>query len=50
MLFRSLVFADECPMLTEIPLKFAQDAEGNWGYIAPGADTVIPFKTGTDVN
>ena len=27
-------------------LKFAQDAEGNWGYIPSGADTVIPFKTG----
>ena len=25
-------------------LKFAQDAEGNWGYIIPGADTVNPFK------
>lgn len=25
-------------------LQFAQDAEGNWGYIAPGADTVTPFK------
>ena len=27
-------------------LKFAQDTEGNWGYITPGADTVNPFKTG----
>ena len=25
-------------------LTFAQDEEGNWGYIAPGADTVTPFK------
>lgn len=25
-------------------LSFAQDAEGNWGYKAPGADTVFPFK------
>lgn len=24
--------------------KIAQDAEGNWGYKAPGADTVVPFK------
>ena len=27
-------------------LNFAQDAEGNWGYIPSGADTVIPFKSG----
>lgn len=27
-------------------LKFAQDVEGNWGYIIPGADTVNPFKKG----
>lgn len=26
--------------------KIAQDAEGNWGYIVPGADTVTPFKSG----
>ena len=25
-------------------LVFAQDADGNWGYKAGGADTVIPFK------
>ena len=25
-------------------LSFDQDAEGNWGYIPEGADTVIPFK------
>ena len=25
-------------------LNFAQDAEGNWGYIPTGADSVIPFK------
>ncbi|MDE6975663.1 MAG: hypothetical protein K2P13_01470 [Lachnospiraceae bacterium] len=42
--WKRLIFAGECPMLTEVPLKFAQDAEGNWGYVAPGADTVIPFK------
>lgn len=24
---------------------FAQDEKGNWGYIPPGADTVIPFKS-----
>ena len=29
-------------------LNFAQDAEGNWGYIPSGADTVIPFKSGLD--
>lgn len=44
--WKRLVFADECPMRTEVPLKFAQDAEGNWGYVAPGADTVIPFSNG----
>ena len=27
-------------------LVFGQDSEGNWGYIPPGADTVIPFKKG----
>ena len=27
-------------------LSFGQDEEGNWGYIPPGADTVIPFKVG----
>lgn len=26
-------------------LSFAQDAEGNWGYKAPGADTVSPFSS-----
>lgn len=25
-------------------LAFAQDADGNWGYKAGGADTVVPFK------
>lgn len=25
-------------------LTFGQDAEGNWGYIPPGADSVVPFK------
>jgi hypothetical protein len=24
-------------------LKFSQDADGNWGYISPGGDAVIPF-------
>lgn len=23
--------------------KIAQDAEGNWGLLTPGADTVVPF-------
>ena len=27
-------------------LVFGQDAEGNWGYLPPGADTVVPFKKG----
>lgn len=26
-------------------LVFAQDADGNWGYKAGGADTVTPFKS-----
>ena len=26
-------------------LSFAQDANGNWGYRKPGADTVFPFNT-----
>ena len=25
-------------------LTFAQDAEGNWGYIPSGADAVVPFR------
>ena len=25
-------------------LSFGQDADGNWGYKAGGADTVVPFK------
>lgn len=25
-------------------LTFAQDAEGNWGYIPRGADAVVPFR------
>ncbi len=27
-------------------MSFGQTAEGNWGYIAPGADTVTPFSSG----
>lgn len=27
-------------------LVFGQDAEGNWGYMPPGADAVVPFKKG----
>lgn len=27
-------------------LAFGQDEEGNWGYIPPGADTVVPFRQG----
>ncbi len=27
-------------------LSFAQDEEGNWGYIPSGADTVTPFSSG----
>ena len=30
-------------------LTFAQDAEGNWGYIPSGADAVIPFRKATKV-
>lgn len=26
-------------------LSFAQDANGNWGYRKPGADSVIPFRS-----
>ena len=28
-------------------MNFAQNAEGKWGYIPSGADTVIPFKSGS---
>ena len=27
-------------------LGFGQDSEGKWGYIPPGADTVVPFSEG----
>ena len=27
-------------------LSFGQDDDGNWGYKAGGADTVVPFKNG----
>ena len=30
-------------------LSFGQDAEGNWGYIPSGADTVIPFNNVTEI-
>ena len=30
-------------------ISFGQDSDGNWGYIKAGADTVIPFKTGSDI-
>ena len=37
----------DTPSLDELGgLRFGQDDEGKWGYIAPGADTVTPFKTG----
>ena len=26
--------------------KVAQDGKGKWGYIPPGADTVVPFNSG----
>ena len=29
-------------------LSFGQDADGNWGYKAGGADTVTPFKGDPD--
>lgn len=32
----------------KIPFKFGIDANGNYGYIKDGADTVIPFKKGVD--
>lgn len=31
-------------------VKIAQDAEGKWGYIPPGADAVIPFKANSGNN
>lgn len=27
-------------------LSFGQDSEGKWGYVPPGADAVVPFRTG----
>lgn len=30
-------------------LSFGQDAEGNWGYKPSGADSVIPFKSSSNV-
>lgn len=31
-------------------LGFGQDSEGKWGYIPPGADTVVPFSEGGSGN
>ena len=48
------VTADEVKKLIDISAlenmsgaKIAQDAEGNWGLIAPGTDVVMPFGSGT---
>ena len=30
---------------TDVPFRFGVDANGNYGYIKDGADTVTPFKT-----
>ncbi len=30
-------------------LKFGVDANGNYGYIKAGADTVFPFKSGANI-
>lgn len=31
-------------------IKMAQNEEGKWGYIPPGADTVIPFSIGEGIS
>ena len=33
----------------KVPFKFGIDADGNYGYIKEGADTVTPFKVGYDI-
>ena len=39
------VSLDQKPQsVTETDIKFGVDADGKWGYIKGGADTVIPFK------
>ena len=34
----------------QIPFKFGIDSSGNYGYIKDGADTVIPFKSQSDID
>lgn len=33
----------------KVPFSFGIDADGNYGYIKAGADTVTPFKSGDDI-
>lgn len=35
---------------TDDRIKFGVDSNGRYGYIAPGADTVVPFKNQEDVD
>ena len=44
----SVVLASENDTVDSI--KFGVDSNGKYGYIAPGADTVTPFKNQTDLD
>ena len=35
---------------TDVPFSFGIDSSGNYGYIKDGADTVIPFKSQSDID
>ena len=36
------------PVVDKLPFKFGIDENGNYGYIKVGADTVTPFKSGSN--
>ena len=36
--------------LSNVPFKFGIDSSGNYGYKKAGADTVIPFKSQSDID
>lgn len=38
----------DMPVVDKLPFKLGIDENGNYGYIKVGADTVTPFKSGSD--
>lgn len=45
-LFNRTVVSQQENKYKGVKFQFAVDADGNYGYIKDGADTVTPFKTG----